>query len=92
MHVLNISMEKIMQTSNDITSLQQITVKPLSWLITQANNGEYRLSFTYVAADRNEYAYLQTIRGKTKIYRSEKAILKDIAKVDKEPLIYALFN
>ena len=85
--------EKIMSSPNEISSLQKIMVKPAQWRITQSPDKTYQLEFTYrKTTELAEFAHVLTRRGQTKIYKSEKAIINDIAKVQKEALIHAIFN
>ena len=81
-----------MSSPNEISSLQKIMVKPMSWKVLQSVDGTYTLQFTYVIADRREYAEVLTRRGEIKTYKGTKALLNDIASVQKNANVNFFFN
>ncbi len=81
-----------MSSPNEIGSLAKIMVKPMSWRVLESPDHSYTLSFTYVDAERGEFAEVLTRRGDLKVYKSVVAVLSDIAKVQAEAAVYFFFH
>ena len=77
-----------MSSANEISVLQNIMVKPMSWRVLQSVDGSYTLAFTYVNPERSEYAEVVTRRGVIKVYKSVKAVIADISRVQQDSVVY----
>ena len=64
----------------------------MSWKVLQSPDGTYTLQFTYVVADRREYANVLTRRGEIKTYKGTNALLNDISSVQKNANVHFFFN
>ena len=75
----------------EISSLVKIAVAPSSWRILQSIDKTYSLEFRYQEKQPNGeqelYVPIVAQNQKTKIYKTEKALLKDIARVHQGKLI-----
>lgn len=81
-----------MASGNEISTLQKIMVKPMTWKLIENIDGSYSLAFTYVSPEREEWANVQSKRGPAKAYKTADAALRDIARVQTEAHIMAFLR
>ena len=77
---------------NTISELQRTLATVQAWRLVQEDAERFRLWFSFVPVDRNDWAWVQTARGEVKLYKTAAAALKDIARVQRQAVIYTEFQ
>ena len=67
-------------------------VKPAYWKVLQSIDATYQVLFTYVDPSRGDFAEVITARGDVKIYKTTKAVLHDIQKIQPTAIIQFHWN
>ena len=75
-----------------INTLTGIAVKPIIWMVHQDIDSTYRLRATHTQPEKGDFFDIATARGDTKIYRTMKALLHDVRRVDINPVIHFTFQ
>lgn len=77
-----------MASPNEIGAIKKIMIKPIAWKVIEHLDNFFTIDFTYVEVDRGEWAEVRTRRGGIKTYKTINAVLSDLKKVDKSPIVY----
>ena len=70
-----------------ILTMSEDQIKPVQWFVLQSPDLTYTLRATKLQPIDDKFFPVITARGQTKCYKTMKAVMHDIRKVDNNPLV-----